>query len=123
MHWGRVAQLVPRDALSSGMQMIEVISSPTSLVVTPFQDQGSTISARPGDPWPRHSDAALLGGKVDLEGARGFFGYTLHRQRGNQVCLLSFRRRGDNLEVTPRYFPLLVGAQPVVVKPFVLSHR
>jgi hypothetical protein len=124
MHWGRVAQFVPKDAMASGMQMIEVISSPTSLVTTPVQDQLSQLGARKGDPWPRHSDADLIGGVVNLQGTRSpFFAYTLHRQRGNHVCMLSFRRRGENLEVTPRYFPLLLDAQPAVVRPFVLSHR
>jgi hypothetical protein len=124
LHWGRVAQLVPKDALASKMQMVEVISSPTSLVTTPVQDQLSQLKARKGDPWPRHSDATLLGGVVNMAGTRSpFFAFTLHRQRGNHVCVLSFRRRGDSLEVTPRYFPLLPNAQPSVASTFVLSHR
>jgi 3',5'-cyclic AMP phosphodiesterase CpdA len=124
MHWGRVVRLSPKDALDSGMQMIEVISSPTSLVTTPVRDPLAKLKADKRDPWPRHSDAKLLGGVVELEGARSpFFGYTLYRHRGNHVCLLSFRRRGESLEVTPRYFPLLPGLQPTSVTPFVLRHR
>jgi hypothetical protein len=124
MHWSRVAQLVPKDALATGMQMIEVVSSPTSLVTTPVQDPLHKLGARKGDLWPRHSDAALLGGTVALEGTQSsFFAYTQFRNRGNSVCTLSFRRRGENLEVTPRFFPLLPGAQPVTANPFLLSHR
>jgi len=124
MHWGRIVRLNPRDALESQMQMIEVISSPTSLVVTPIRDPLAVAKADKRDPWPRHSDAKLVGGVLELEGARSpFFAYTPYRHRGNHVCLLSFRRRGDSLEVTPRYFPLLPGLQPTTVTPFVLRHR
>jgi hypothetical protein len=104
--------------------MIEVISSPTSLVTTPLRDPLAKAKADKRDPWPRHSDAKLMGGVVELKGSRSsFFAYTLFRQRGNQVCILSFRRRGESLEVTPRYFPLRPGDPPATVAPFVLRHR
>jgi hypothetical protein len=61
---------------------------------------------------------------LELEGARSpFFASTPFRHRGNQVCVLSFRRRGDSLEVTPRYFPLLHNLQPTTAPSFVLRHR
>ncbi len=127
MHWGRIARLTPRDALDSGARMFEVISSPTSLVETPLADQKSwlrNLFSRRKDRWYRHSDATLIGGILELSGARSPFQVsTLYRHRGNQVCLLSFRRQGDSLEVTPRFFPLEPGALPIIVAPFVLRPR
>jgi hypothetical protein len=124
MHWGRIVRLTPKDALNSGMQMVELISSPTSLVVTPLRDPLAVAQADKRELWPRHSDATLVGGVVELEGARSpFFASTPFRHRGNHVCVLAFRRRGDSLEVTPRYFPLLSGQQPTSAPPFVLRHR
>lgn len=124
MHWGRILRLCPKDALSSGMQMIEVISSPTSLVVTPVRDPLAVAKADKRNPWPRHSDATLVGGTVELDGARSaFFGYTLYRHRGNNVCVLTFQRRGDSVEVTPRYHPLHPTLQPATASPFILRHR
>ncbi|MDY7226434.1 metallophosphatase [Hyalangium rubrum] len=127
MHWGRVVRFEPRDALASTARMYEVISSPTALVETPGSDQWSrfkdTFSTKK-DRWFRHSDATLLGGIMEVEGTRAPFQVsTLYRHRGNNVCLLSFRRHGDSLEVTPRYFPLEPGTPPNVVAPFVLRHR
>ncbi|HLM67194.1 MAG TPA: hypothetical protein VK358_06690, partial [Longimicrobium sp.] len=124
MHWGRIVRLTPRDARDSGMQMVEVISSPTSLVVTPLRDPLAVAQADKRERWPRHSDATLVGGVLELEGARApFFASTPFRHRGNHVCVLSFRRRGESLEVTPRYFPLLPHLQPTSATPFVLRHR
>ncbi|WP_224368590.1 metallophosphatase [Hyalangium versicolor] len=127
MHWSRIAQFVPKDMMATGMQMIEVICSPTSLVTTPVVDQMSDMKAAMSgkkERWPRHSDATLIGGTLEMAGTRSsFFAYTLFRQRGNNVCLLSFRRTGDSLEMTPRFFPLDPGTPPVVAKPIVLRHR
>ncbi|HVG63215.1 MAG TPA: metallophosphatase [Hyalangium sp.] len=124
VHWGRIVRLNPRDALDSGMQMIEVTSSPTSLVTTPLRDPLAKAKADKRDPWPRHSDAKPVGDVVELQGARSsFLANTLYRHRGNQVCILSFRRRGDSLEVTPRYFPLRPGDALATATPFVLRHR
>ncbi|WP_224240443.1 metallophosphoesterase family protein [Hyalangium gracile] len=127
MHWSRIARFMPKDALATGMQMIEVICSPTALVTTPGVDQLADLKANLSgkkERWPRHSDATLIGGALELEGSRSsFFAYTLYRQRGNNVCLLSFRRHGDSLEVTPRFFPLEPGGPPPAVAPFVLRHR
>ena len=124
LHWSRIVRLNPKDAMDTGMQMIEVISSPTSLVTTPLRDPLAKAKADKRDPWPRHSDPKLLGGVVELEGARSsFFAYTLFRHRGNNVGMLSFRRRGSSIEVTPRYFPLRPGDPPSAATPFVLRHR
>lgn len=124
MHWGRIVRLHPRDALATGMQMVELISSPTSLVTTPVRDSLAKAKADKRDSWPRHSDATLVGGVLELEGARApFFASTPYRHRGNQVCLVSFRRKGDSLEVTPRFFPLRPGSPPGAANPFVLRHR
>lgn len=124
MHWGRIVRLQPRDAVSTGMQMVELISSPTSLVTTPVVDPLAKARADKRNPWPRHSDATLVGGVLELEGARSpFFASTPFRHRGNHVCLLSFRRRGESLEVTPRYFLLRTGSLPTAANPFVLRHR
>jgi hypothetical protein len=127
LHWSRIARFVPRDAVATGMQMVEVICSPTSLVVTPGVDQLADLRAALSgrkERWPRHSDARLIDGVVEMEGtASPFFASTSFRQRGNNVGLLSFRRRGDSLEVTPRFFPLDPGTPPVNVSPFVLRHR
>ncbi|MDC0710159.1 metallophosphatase [Stigmatella sp. ncwal1] len=127
MHWGRVLRLTPRDALGASANMFEVICSPTSLVTTPVADQMSAVSrffAQRKNRWYRHHDATIMSGILEVEGTKGPFSVsTLYRHRGNQVGLLSFRRHGDSIEVTPRFFPLVPGTPPNVVAPFVLRHR
>ncbi|XXF78300.1 metallophosphatase [Myxococcaceae bacterium GXIMD 01537] len=125
-HWGRVARLTPQAALTGAANLYEVVSSPTSLLSDSIIDDvgGILHPSRPNPVWPRHSDAALLGGIFTFEGTgTRYVAQTLHRQQGNQVCLLSFRSTGDGVEVTPRYYPLKPGLPPVTVKPFSLRYR
>lgn len=125
-HWGRVARLTPQAALAGVPNLYEVVSSPTSLLSDSIVDDVGRIRhpSRPNPVWPRHSDAELLGGIFTFEGTGSrYVAETLHRQQGNQACLLSFRATGDGVEVTPRYFPLKPGLPPVTVKPFSLRHR
>jgi hypothetical protein len=127
MHWGRLVRMTPRDALDAGAQLYEIISSPTSLVVTPLVDQWAKVKAAVSgnkSRWYRHSEATNLDGTLEVEGMRApLQASTLYRHRGNHVCLLTFRRHGDSLEVTPRFFPLEPNAPPAVVSPFILRHR
>ncbi|WNG37319.1 metallophosphatase [Archangium violaceum] len=124
VHWGRVTSLVPTDSLLSGRQAYEVISSPSSLVTTVGSDFFARLRQRfSGNAWERHPEACEAPPLFAPPGLQSRFQvHTEHLQRGNQVCLLSFQRRGGNVEVTPRYFPLDQGAAPVTVKPFLLRH-
>jgi hypothetical protein len=111
VHWGRVVEILDAGRMRSAG--FEVISSPSSLVTSIGLDQIRTIGAAIGrlfgrrNPWPRHSDARdpeshfaqrELGARFPI--AR------VHRQKGNMVALLSFRRTGFGLELRVRYFPI-----------------
>ncbi|PTL85601.1 metallophosphatase [Vitiosangium sp. GDMCC 1.1324] len=124
VHWGRVTRLVPTDSILHGRQAYEVISSPSSLVATLGTDQLAMLRQRfTGKPWARHPEGRQAPSVFSAPGMQNRFqAHTEHLQHGNQVCLLSFQRRGHNVEVTPRYFPLELGAAPVSVKPFLLRH-
>jgi hypothetical protein len=111
VHWGRVVEILDANRMRSAG--FEVISSPSSLVTSIGLDQVRTIGAAIGglfgrrNPWPRHSDARdpeSHFAQRDL-GAR-FPIARVHRQKGNMVALLSFRRTGFGLELRVRYFPI-----------------
>ncbi|HYO51605.1 metallophosphatase [Archangium sp.] len=125
VHWGRVSSLASAEALFSGQRAYEVISSPSSLVTTLGSDQLARMRQHfTRERWPRHPEARKAPALFAPPGMRSRFQVdTNHLQPGNQVCLLSFQRRGRDVEVTPRYFPLEPGAAPVTVKSFLLSHR
>ncbi|GAB3309608.1 metallophosphoesterase family protein [Hymenobacter tenuis] len=108
VHWGRVFEAQERY-MEPG-RLYEVISSPSSLVTTIGKDQikhavdwvkslvGKSI------PWPRHAEAAdpsslLLQGHLQAV-------KTLHKQKGNHVVMLSFRRSGFGLNLDITYHPV-----------------
>ncbi len=125
-HWGRTAQLTPQDVLAGAQELYEVVSSPTSLLSDSVLDDIGGVGKPPKrDPdWPRHSEADILAGIFEFEGThRRHVAITTHRQTGNQVCMLSFRRSGSGVEVTPRYFPLKPGLPPRVARTFTLRRR
>jgi hypothetical protein len=111
VHFGRVTRVV--DSRSGRALLHEVISSPSSLVTTIFLDQVKTIGAAIGsifgrkNPWPRHGDPndppahfapEVLGGRLAAN--------AVHRQKGDMVAVLSFRRAGFGVELRVRYWPI-----------------
>jgi hypothetical protein len=128
VHYGRVTRVV--DSRSGRALLHEVISSPSSLVTTIFLDQVKTIGAAIGsifgrkNPWPRHSDpgdppphfgSEVLGGRLAAN--------AIHKQKGNMVAVLSFRRAGFGVELRVRYWPIDAKwsvDQPVEVTPIEL---
>lgn len=126
VHWGRVARLSPTSDISSEASIYEVISSPSALVTTVGGDSLKTFFSwlsGSKDKWPRHADAPVVPRMLRLKGAATpFWAETLHRQKGNMLCLLSFSMLGNSVQVTPRYFP--VGQNRIdEVKPFTLRRR
>lgn len=129
VHWGRI--LEARDGTSGRAGLYEVISSPSSLVSTPVQDQlrgiGAAVAGLFGkrEPWPRHSppdDAPAFFARETL--GRRFACRSLHGQRGNQVVVLSFRRKGFGLELEVTYWPVYEAwtvPQPIRVGPLRLA--
>jgi hypothetical protein len=111
VHWGRVVEAIGR---SWGVPVAyEIISSPSSLVSFVGYDEArrgwsvvkSWFGAR--DPFPRHSAAAdpppLLAADppaVTLDCL------AIHKQRGDHVTVLSFRRHGFGVEMRITYFPI-----------------
>lgn len=108
VHWGRVAS---GTDLSSGRTLLhEVICSPSRLIRTPFADQAkSAFDGLKGifgkrDDWPRHSKPPAPPARFGS--ARRFQLDGLHGQRGDQLALLSFSRRGNGVELETRYYPI-----------------
>jgi hypothetical protein len=111
VHWGRV--VTATDICTGRTAFTEIISSPTSLVTTIGQDHIKHVGAffsdlfGPQKPWPRHADAeappAFLASDV-LQGR--FHCSTAHRQKGNHLVLLRFRRHGSGLALRVIYWPI-----------------
>lgn len=135
VHWGRVLRLVDPHGRT---RFYEVICSPSSLVASVGADQVKTLGASirrlfggEETTWPRHGDPAdppehfapqVLGRRYRTEPRE-----PLHRQRGDQVALLSFRRHGrGGLEMKVTYRPVDrpgggSGGPAVEVGPFTLG--
>ncbi len=125
-HWGRVARLFPKDDLRGETSIYEVICSPSALITTVVGDFFRSFFRRLSgtrDPWPRHNDCPFIAGQLRLKGARStYWGETLHRQKGDMLCLLSISTRGQALHIAPRYFS--IGRQGFdAVTPFLLKRR
>lgn len=110
VHWGRVTSYRRLDGRS---RIVEVISSPASLVESVVLDQirigKNFIVGLFGnrEPWPRHRDPE----EPPARWPRGNSGAllraeTLHRQRGNHVTLLAFQRNGGRIHVRATCMPL-----------------
>ena len=107
VHWGRVTEA--RDQITGRTMIYEVISSPSSLVTTIGLDQVKEVLFGRSNPWPRHADAdrppnffarAVMGDRFYCPDP------PLHRQRGDQVVLLSFRQHGGGIQVRIIYWPI-----------------
>ncbi|MCA2980566.1 MAG: alkaline phosphatase D family protein [Myxococcaceae bacterium] len=126
VHWGRVARLSPSSDVRGAASLYEVICSPAALCTTLGADTLKQLAAAvsgSADPWPRHAHAPVLERLVRLDGTKTpWWTETLHRQRGDMLCLLRFSRRGDGVEVRPRFAPV---GHPRVddVAPFTLRRR
>lgn len=105
VHWGRVVRAV--DARTAA-NIIEVITSPASLVTTPVADDWKRMwGAITGNDWPRHSDA----GKAPAFLWTSSFGKNYecaqqHPKKGNQVAVLSFSRLGSGVRMQVTYQPV-----------------
>jgi hypothetical protein len=129
VHWGRIT--ASQDITTGRTAITEIISSPSSLVTTVGVD---TIKRVGGffrrvfgnpDPWPRHSTpsdapdffaSGVLGGR--------FRNATIHKQEGNNVALLRFRRTGGGVECRVTYWPIHADraiASPTALEPFYLA--
>ena len=112
VHWGRVLRAV--DTRHGMPLLYEVISSPTSLVSFVGMDQvkkiGAGIAGLFGrkNPWPRHGDPGdppayvareVLGSRLPVQSC-------LHRQTGNMVAILSFRRSNLGVKARVTYWPI-----------------
>jgi hypothetical protein len=126
VHWGRVARLSPTSDVRGEASLYEVICSPAALCTTIGADSLKSFFAKVSggrNPWPRHADPPVLERLKRLDGTRTpWWTETLHRQKGDMLCLLRFSRRGDGVEVGPRY--VQIGKNRVDdVKPFTLRRR
>jgi hypothetical protein len=126
VHWGRVARLSPTSDVRGEASLYEVICSPAALCTTLGADSLKSFFARLSggrNPWPRHADPPVLERLKRLDGTKTpWWTQTLHRQKGDMLCLLHFTRRGDGVEVRPRY--VQIGKNRVDdVKPFTLRRR
>jgi hypothetical protein len=126
VHWGRVARLSPTSDVRGEASLYEVICSPAALCTTIGADSLKSFLAKVSggrNPWPRHADPPVLERLKRLDGTKTpWWTQTLHRQKGDMLCLLRFSRRGDGVEVRPRY--VQIGKNRVDdVKPFTLRRR
>jgi hypothetical protein len=114
VHWGRVFEA--HNRFMAPGKLLEVISSPSSLVSTTGKDQiGKATSWVKGlfgkaDPWPRHADALdppshVLSNAFDS-------GKPLYKQKGNHVVVLSFRRSGFGLKLQVVYQEIRPAGNP-----------
>lgn len=112
VHWGRILRV--RDRTSGRSPLYEIIASPTALVSTPGSDQlkqlggffGGLFSRR--NPFPRHSEPDAADESFIAEKLIGKYSGvdTLHKQVGDQLALLSFRRYGSSIDMRVTYFPV-----------------
>ena len=110
LHWGRVTSYRRPDGR---FRIIEVVSSPASLVATVVQDQVGIVKNfiaglfGSRDPWPRHRHPEEPPARWPLgTGGTSMQAETLHRQRGNHVTLLAFQRNGARIRVRVTCMPL-----------------
>jgi hypothetical protein len=128
VHWGRV--VTATDIQTGRTAFAEIISSPVSLVTTIGRDQvregGAFLSDLfgPRNPWPRHADPEEPPAFLASETLQGRFPCaTRHRQKGDQVVVLSFRQHGSGIEVRIIYWPITrdaAVAKPSVIGPITL---
>ncbi len=128
VHWGRVT--TARDRQTGRVTFSEIISSPASLVSTVGADQLHKLTAAIGglfgraNDWPRHADADAPPTFLASSALAGRFTCTMiHRQKGNHVVMLKFRRTGGGLELRITYWPIGPGnnnSPPVEVGPLEL---
>lgn len=110
VHWGRVCSV--RDRRRDAVAMYEIISSPTSLVETVGADQVHDVIGAvkrwfaPGDPWPRHGDAAKPPSHLPHSGQRFRTATDWRGHRGNQCAVLRMTRRGAGVEVDYTFHPI-----------------
>jgi hypothetical protein len=131
VHWGRVSSAI--DVSKFQLSMLEIISSPTSLVTSVGLDQlhqvGGAIGGLFGhpNPWPRHSEAMAPPSSLAAEALPGRFLCTeRHRQKGDHLVLLRFRQAGGAVELRITYYPLHrddrfnqpVELHPITLEPF-----
>lgn len=113
VHFGRVVSVldVDRELLPT---IHEVITSPSSLVTSVGID-GYKKAVNwldrlrgGGDDWPRHSEAepAPAYFAEDVLRRRRFSTRTLHRQKGDQLAVLSLKRHGTGILGRVTYYPL-----------------
>lgn len=101
VHYG---QVVTATENGTGAVLHEIISSPASLVTTVGKDQAAAVGGLfSGDKNPRHRTAPDL---TPFPGFRLERRYPLHKEKGDHVVLLRFRRSGFGLELTASYFLL-----------------
>lgn len=121
VHWGRVT--AARD--ESGLGLVEIISSPASLVTTFGRDTAREALASLRKRflgresfWPRHSDPLDPAAYFAKEALGGRFAtQKLAGITGDQMALLSFRRSGFGVELEITYFTMPDGeaAEPIRV--------
>jgi hypothetical protein len=111
VHWGRVVTSL--DIRTGRTAFGEIVSSPVSLVTTVGADQIKEVGAFFGglfgskNPWPRHANPDEPPTFLASDFLQGRFPCsTRHRQKGNQVVLLSFRQNGGGLELRIQYWPI-----------------
>jgi hypothetical protein len=107
VHWGRVTSIL--DTKVDRPTMIEIISSPISLVTTFGWDSlRRAWGGLGGEDWPRWNEAgeppnyiaqSALGNRLKCYGE-------WHPQKGDQLCLLDFRRAGVRTELDITYLPV-----------------
>lgn len=126
VHWGRVTEA--KDTVS-GAIIVEVISSPTSLVSSVGKDQWLRLKHvfDRDERWPRHSAADPP--------PQFFWSDTFGKrlrcsvkqpdpQKGNHVAVLGFTRSGSGVEMTVSFIPIHHEAsvrKPRVLKPILLQ--
>lgn len=113
VHWGRVVRVLDAER-EFAPALHEIITSPSSLVASVGIDHwkravGWVRGFKGGDDgWPRHSDAAdaapFFG--ADALGRRRFSTEVRHRQKGDQLAVLSLRRHGGGVLARVTYYPL-----------------
>ncbi len=112
VHFGRYVAARDTRRMSGQAAIYEIISSPASLVTTPFSDQLNIVKSFFSSPeakqWPRWADADPPPASFARSQLQNRFPcQMLDQQRGNHVALLSFRNTGgNNLEAKLKFFPL-----------------
>jgi len=114
VHWGRLLQVI-KLAPYAHVGGYEIITSPLSLVTTVFNDDlGRAWGAIKGlfgrtDPWWRHPDPR----PKEEDPPEKIGGWNLlckHRQKGDQLAVLSLQRQGTGvncrLKARVRFYPV-----------------